>query len=63
MANATRVFNTGGDPAAHPLAGIALSAHERRKAELGMRTAEQLVGFVFGVAEGMQSLVRRLRRA
>jgi hypothetical protein len=63
MGNATRIPNTGRNPAANPLANVHLSDHDRRQAELDMRTAEQLVDFVFGVIEGTQSLVRRLRRA
>jgi len=55
--------NTGRNPAANPLNNVYLSAHVRRQAELELRTAEQLVDFVFGVIEGTQSLVRRLRRA
>ena len=55
--------NTGRNPAASPLADVFLSAHDRRQAELDMRMAEQLVDFVFGVIEGTQSLMRRLRRA
>jgi hypothetical protein len=46
---------------ASPLAAIHMTHHQRRQAEHDMRTAEQLVDFVFSTVAGWQGLVRRVR--
>ena len=58
---ATRESTPGRDPASTFLAGVTMSPHDRRQAEQDMHTAEQLVDFIFGIVEGTQALVRRLR--